>query len=326
MDRVIRPVRAAVVVAVVAGVFSPSGRTQRLLIVLTVVIGVLASSAAASPFSSGTQALQALVRAQLNPRPLYPDILPLPLGSNNSATFTHGHFFVWKGPNTNPAWFSIKYRCRCNFSKRNDLVTAAFSRGPVSDIAKAINLSQNVQGHAVGRVRFHRRRMYRFQMDKWFGYMWRHQGFAYSVFARYSPRVGWGFMRKFVESLYPLGRLWSGHTSQGWPVSVYLSRGGVDWTVFSVLQCADGSRLKVDIDEDLVGINHGGTFSDSYSFPWLADHGMLQHEMLSMRGKLPASADASATGSFDAHTVSVRHPRARYWNCGAQLSWEAGPV
>ncbi len=300
------------------------GRTQTLLIAVAVVIGVLAAPVAASAFSSADQAREALIRAQLQPRPLYPAILRRPLGANNGATFTHGHFFVWKGPNTNPAWFSINYRCRCN-GRRSYLVNVTFSRGPVSDIAKAINLSRNVQGHMVGRVRIHGKRLYRFETDMWFGYMWKQQGFAYSVFARYSPRVGWGFVRQFVESLYPLGRLWRGRTSQGQAVSLYLSRGGLDWTLFSNLNCADGGFYQA-WDGDLVGVNHDGTFADSYSYTWTAANGMLQREILAMRGKIPASAGASVTGSFDAHSVSVHHPRGRSFNCGTKVSWQASPV
>lgn len=231
---------------------------------------------------------------------------------------------MWKGPNTNPAWFSINYRCRCN-GRKNYLVNATFSRGPVSDIAKAINLSRNVQGHALGRVRIHGKRLYRFETDMWFGYMWKQQGFAYSVFARYSPRVGWGFVPQFVESLYPLGRLWSGRTLQGQGVSLYLSHGGLDWSLFSNLNCADGSFYPQTWDGDLVGVNHHGTFADSYSFTWTAAN-VLQRETLSMRGRFPASAGASVTGSIDAHSASVHHPRDRSFNCGAKVSWQASPV
>ncbi len=323
MDRGNRPVRVAIVVAVTTGVLAPRRRTQKLLIAVAVVIGVLAAPVAASAFSSAVQAREALIRAQMTPRPLYPDILPDPLGSNNSAAFTHGHFFVWKGPNTNQAWFSINYRCRC-FGRSSYLVNVTFSRGPASDIAQAINLSQNVQGRVVGRVRIHGKRLYRFETDMWFGYMWKQQGFAYSVFARYSPRVGWGFVRQFVESLYPLGRLWRGRTSQGRAVSLYLSLGGLDWTLFSNQNCADGSS-STNWDGDLVGVNHDGSFADSYSYTWTAD-GILQRTRLSMSGKLPASADAPATGSFDTHSVSVHHPRDPSWNCGAEVRWQASPV
>jgi hypothetical protein len=303
------------------------GRTRKLLIAVTVVIGVLAAPVAASAFTSAAQAREALIRAQMTPRPLYPAILERPLGDNNSATFTHGHFFAWKGaPNTNPNWFSVNYRCLCLGKRNNYLVNTTFSRGSVSDIAKAINLSQNVQGHAVGRVRIHGKRLYRFHMDNWFGYMWEQQGFAYSVFARYSPRVGWWFVRQFVESLYPLGRLWTGRTTQGKPVSLYLSRGGLDWLLFSNWNCADGSSIGPNWNGDLVGVNRDGTFADSYSDTWTADNGMLQRETLSMRGKFPAAADARVTGLFQVQSVSVHHPRDRHWNCGAKVSWQASPV
>jgi hypothetical protein len=311
--------RAALVPLVAA-----SGQTKKLLIVVTVVIGVLAIPVAATARGTAAQAREALIRAQVTPRPLYPDILPPPLGIQNSATFTHGHFFVWKGPDTNPGWFSIKYRCRCHYG-RNYLVNLTFSRGPVSDIAKAINLSRTVQGRPVGRVRIHGHWMHRFQTDMWFGYMWKQQGFAYSVFARYSPRVGWEYMRKFVKSLYPVGHLWTGRTSQGQQVSLYLSRGGLDWFLFDNFNCADGSPLSGGWDEDLVGVNRDGTFADSYAYNWTTRDGTRQHETLSMRGKFPASTGASVTGSFDAHSARVHHPRERSWNCGAKISWQASP-
>jgi len=296
----------------------------KLLIAVTVVIGVLAPPAAGSARSTGAQAREALIRAQLTPRPLYPSILPDPLGIDNTATFTHGHFFRWKGSNTNPDWFSINYKCRC-YGRRSDLVNATFSRSPVSDVGKAINLSQNVQGHPVSRVRVHGRRMYRFKTDRWFGYMWKQQGFAYSVFARYSSRVGWTFMREFVGSLHPLGRLWTGRTSQGRPVYLYRSGGGLDWTVFFVFSCAGGGRTDVGYDEDLVGVNHGGAFADVFSLINLPDPDTPVRDTLSMKGRFPSSTGTKVTGSFDSHQVSVHHPGDPRWNCGAKLSWQASP-
>lgn len=78
------------------------GRTQKLLIAVAVGIGVLAAPVAASAFTSAARAREALIRAQLNPRPLYPDILPTPLGANNSATFTHGVLLCVEGPQHQP--------------------------------------------------------------------------------------------------------------------------------------------------------------------------------------------------------------------------------
>jgi hypothetical protein len=258
---------------------------------------------------------------------VYPDILPEPLGNWNSATFTHGHFFVWKGaPNTDPTWFSINYKCLCWGKGDHHLVDATFSRGPVSDISKAINLSQQVQGHVVGSARLRGRRLYRFQTDQWFGYMWEQQGFAYSLFARYSRRVGWRFVRQFVESLYPLGRLWTGRTSQGKPVSLYLSRGGLEWGVNFKLNCADGSYFPGAYEGDLIGVKHNGTFVDSYASHWTSENGMLQNETYAMRGRFPAAPGAPVSGSFQTHSVSVHDPRDRSFNCGARVSWQASPV
>ncbi|MEA2210630.1 MAG: hypothetical protein QOF83_578 [Solirubrobacteraceae bacterium] len=327
MDRSNRPVRAAIVVAVVAGVLAPSRRTQKLLIAASVVIGVLAGPAAASARSTADQARETLIQAHLTPTPPYPDILPYPLYGDNTATFTHGHFFVWKGgSNTSPAWFSINYRCQCHRGLNTPLVNATFSRGSVSDIAKAIKLSRNGQGHPVRLVRIHGRWRYRFQTDRWFGYMWKQQGFAYSVFARYSRRIGWTFMRDFVGSLHPLGRLWNGRTSQGTRVRLYLSRGGLDWEVFSIGNCADGSKTGVGIDEDLIGVHHDGTFTDSYSDDFIANDGMLHRSTASMRGRFPAPTGAAVIGSFDFHDTKLHHPQDRASNCGARITWQANPI
>jgi hypothetical protein len=306
------------------GVLATGGATQKVAIAVSIVAALIAAPSVASARSTADQAREALIRAHLTPSPLYPAILPFLYG-DNTATFTHGHFFVWPGrSNTSPAWFSINYRCRCHRGQ-NYLVSAVFSRGPASDIAKAINLSRNIQGHPVRRVRIHGRWRYRFETDRWFGYMWKQQGFAYSVLARYSPRIGWGFVRRFVDLLYPLGRLWTGRTSQGQMVSLYRSRGGIDWEVDAVETCADGSTVDI-ADEQLTGVKPDGTFVDLYSLYYTANGGTLLRETFTMRGRFPASTGAPVIGSADDHDVSVRHPRDPSENCSARFTWQANPV
>ncbi len=295
-------------------------RTYKFAIAMSAAVAVLFVPGAASG-KTVIQVRDALVRAQLTPRPLYPSILPNPLSDVSGATFTHGHFFAWKGRNISPNWFSIRYT-----NRRSPSLTVSFSRGPVSDVSKAINLSQHVQGHPVERTRVDGKVMYRFQTNAWFGYMWKDQGFAYSVFAQNSSQVRWGFVRNFVGSLRPLGRLWDGLTSEGLLISVYRSSAGLDWFVYWNGTCADGSRLGAGWDEDLVGVKRDGTFFDSYSWNWIGNDGTHVRETLTMRGKIPASAGTSAAGFFSAHTANRYDQSDRAWQCDGNVSWQATAI
>lgn len=296
------------------------GRRHRFAVAASAAVAVLSVPGVASG-STAIQVRDAVVRAQLTPRPLYPAELPNPLSDTSSATFTHGHFFAWKGRNTSPNWFSVSYT-----NRRSPSLTVSFSRGPVSDIPKAINLSQHVQGHPVGRAHVAGKLMYRFQTNAWRGYMWKDQRFAYSVFVQNSSQVGWTFVREFVGRLNPLGRLWDGRTSQGQLVSLYQSHAGLDWFVRWGGTCANGLQLGLGWDEDLVGVKRDGTFADSYSRNWIANDGTHIRETLTMRGKLPASADAPATGFFNGHTANRFDQSDRAWQCDGNVSWRANAI
>ncbi|MEI4926910.1 hypothetical protein Q8G50_30820, partial [Klebsiella pneumoniae] len=92
--------------------------------------------------------------------------------------------------------------------------------------------------------------------------------------------------------------------SQGQPVRLYRSRGGVDWEVDYVQACANHTEVDV-ADEQLVGVKHDGTFVDLYANDY-TDHGTLVRETLLMRGKFPASSGAPVIGSVVEHDLSVR--------------------
>jgi hypothetical protein len=322
MDRDGRPVSASRS----TGAFTARGRARkRSLVALAVVAALLAAPAAASAtrFSSAATVREEMIEAGFHSRPLYPDVLPDPLWLHNAATFTHGHFFVWKGQtNTNPEWFNIRYRCHC-LARSGYAIQVAFSRGPVSDIAKAVDLSQSVQGRSVGRVQLRGKNLYRFRLHRWFGFMWRQNGFAYSVFAQYSPRAGWWLVRDFIDRLRPLGRLWNGQDSQGWQVSVYRSSGGVDWVIGATLTCLD-DRVIVDKNENLAGVHRDAMFQQAYSYRWRQKPFHL-HESGIMRGTFPAARGAPVTGTFAAHNRRVGHPKEPRWDCGVRLTWQASP-
>jgi hypothetical protein len=133
----------------------------------------------------------------------------------------------------------------------------------VSDIAKEIAFSEHVQRHPVRRERIGGRRMYRFQTDMWFGYMWREQGYAYDISEHYSDQVGWRFVRQFVNSLVPLGDEWVGRTSQGRPITLYRSRAGLDYDIHWLERCtADTARIRCTEAWPLLHVT-GGAFSES---------------------------------------------------------------
>jgi hypothetical protein len=166
--------------------------------------------------------------------------------------------------------------------------------------------------------------LYRFATDIWFGYMWRQQGYAYSVLAHYSNQLDWNSLHHFIDSLVSLGSEWHGTTSQGRSVSVYLAGGCVDWSVGYVAMCGDGSRVSPTFAEDLVRLQRDGTFSDTYACNFRADDGTGAHSAVAMSGLIPRQR--SATGSFADRLSDIDDRADRAWACRANVSWQAHPI
>lgn len=214
--------------------------------------------------ATADQARQALIQARLNPRPLYPDLLPLPLDNEVTAIFKPA-----------PAGgFSLRYTIPCDDASGYLCVIVDFDRGPGSDLGKLIDFSQNVQRHPVNRVRVAGRVRYQFNMDTQFGYAWSQQGRTYSVLAHVpygSPQFSWADLGRFLGSMEPLGHEWVGHTSQGHLVSLYVSHSGLDYDVRWSGGCSDGSNLGLVYTEafPLVhldrrgGFDQGGRYQDN---------------------------------------------------------------
>jgi hypothetical protein len=251
-------------------------------------LGVLAVTVTApAAAKNADQIRRSLIGAHLTPRPLYPSILPAPLQNESEAQLVR--------PRSSRHMFTASFLCRCDPSDGSYYsVILTFARGPVSDIAKEIAFSEHVQRHRVRRERIGGRRMYRFQTDTWFGYMWRDQQYAYEISEHYSDQVGWRFIRQFVKSLVPLGDEWVGRTSQGRPITLYRSRAGLDYDIHWLERCTvAGATIRYTEASPLLRVT-GGAFSESGAYK--DDDGRTVDISLTgtLRGNL-ASGDFSAT-------------------------------
>ena len=190
-----------------------------------------------------------------------------------------------------------------------------------------IDFSQNIQRHPVKRVHYHGRLLFQFSTDIRFGYAWLQQGYTYSVLSHWwlgSPQFRWNNMRQFIDFLYPLGTEWTGRTSQGQPLSLYRSPGGLDWYVGWIGDCADGSQTSANWEEDLTDVKRDGSFTDSYSYSTTTSDGITNlRDDVAFSGRFPASAASTVTESFGAHLVNADDPTDQGWDCQAGVNWHA---